>query len=129
VSFRQPVSRTGFVDAGWWPRSRDLTAELPALLEILWTASREITRVSYSMSFWDKAPRRMLVEGRPVRLGGFSYQSELLLTVVDARNADRIDFLVIPPETPPDVAARALELASRTDGLSSPADILEQANA
>ena len=29
---RGPV--TGFVDGGWWPRSRDLAAELPALLAV-----------------------------------------------------------------------------------------------
>lgn len=125
VSFRQPVTRTGFIDAGWWPRSRDLTAELPALLAVLWTASR----VSYSPDFWNEAPRRLQVEGRVVRLGGFNHLSPLLLTAVDARNNDRIDFLVIPPETEPRIALRALELASTADELNSPAEILEQASA
>jgi uncharacterized protein DUF5994 len=127
VSFRQPVTRTGFIDAGWWPRSHDLTAELPALLAVLWTASREIIRVSYSLDFWDEAPRRLQVEGRGVRLGGFHHLSPLLMTAVDARNNDRIDFLVIPPETEPRIALRALELASTADELNNPADILEQA--
>jgi hypothetical protein len=129
VSFRQPVSRTGFVDAAWWPRSRDLAAELPGLLEVLWTASREIIRVSYNLDFWDRAPRRLMVEGRAVRLGGFSYLNPLLLTAVDARNSDRIDFLVIAPETDAKIAERALDLASESDGLNSPAAILEQASA
>ena len=26
---------TGWVDGGWWPRSRDLAAELPGLLSVL----------------------------------------------------------------------------------------------
>jgi hypothetical protein len=127
VSFRQPVSRTGFVDAAWWPRSHDLTAELPGLLSVLWTASREIIRVSYSIAFWEPAPRRLQVEGRAVRLGGFNHLSPLVMTAVDARNNDRVDFLVIPPETDAAIALRALELVGHADELSSPADILEQA--
>src|SRR6185437_14781281 len=53
ISFRQPVSATGFIDAAWWPRSCDLTTELPPLLDVLWTAAREITRISYHLSAWD----------------------------------------------------------------------------
>lgn len=128
MSFRQPVSRSGSIDAGWWPRSRDLTAELPALLDVLWTASREIMRVAYSIEFWDEAPRKITVEGRVVRLGGFHTQDPLVLSVVDARNVDRIDFLVIPPETGAQIAERALELASETNGASTAARILELAS-
>lgn len=72
VSFRQPVAATGHIDAAWWPRSRDLTAELPALLDVLWTAAREVNRLTYYLHAWAPAPRRMQIEGRTVRLGGGS---------------------------------------------------------
>ena len=86
TSFLTPhPGQASLLDGAWWPRSRDLAAELPALLDVVWTASREITRVSYNLAFWDKAPRRLTIEGRSVRLGGFSYLSPLLLTAVDAR--------------------------------------------
>jgi hypothetical protein len=32
ISFRQPLSRSGFIDAARWPRSLDLTAERILLL-------------------------------------------------------------------------------------------------
>lgn len=124
VSFRQPVSTDGYFDAGWWPRSRDLTRELPALLDVLWTAAREVTRVAYNLEFWDSAPRRIIVEGRLVRLGGYHHQDPLLLSATDARSTDRIDFLVIPPETESEFAERALELASDIGQLHTPADLL-----
>lgn len=124
VSFRQPVSTAGYVDAGWWPRSRDLTRELPALLDVLWTAAREITRIAYNLEFWDAAPRKITVEGRLVRLGGYHHQDALLLSATDARNTDRIEFLVIPPETEPGFAERALQLSSAIGQVHSPADLI-----
>lgn len=46
---------TGYVDGAWWPRSRDLTAELAALGEVL---AIRLERVAYGLSAWDRAPRR-----------------------------------------------------------------------
>jgi hypothetical protein len=74
VSFRQPVTSAPHIDAAWWPRSRDLEAELPGLLDVLWTAARDMNRVSYAIDSWLPAPRRLDIEGRLVRLGGFTHQ-------------------------------------------------------
>lgn len=127
VSFRQPVTASGFVDAGWWPRTRDLTAELPTLLELLWDVDRDITRVSFNLDAWQPAPRRMQLHGKSVRLGGFHHQSPLLVTLTNSWGHDRIDLLVIPPETDAATARHALDLASATDGTDRPEHILEEA--
>ncbi len=127
ISFRQPVATSGFVDAAWWPRSRDLLVELPALLDVLWTAGREITRVSYNLSAWDSAPRRTRIAGRTVRLGGFTVSDPRLVTLLDSWQRERIDVLVIPPETDPDVAERAMQLASVADDPYSAAELLTHA--
>ena len=127
VSFRQPVSSGGFVDAAWWPRSRDLTVELPPLLDVLWTAGREITRVSYNLDFWEPAPRRLIIQGRTVKLGGYRWQDPLLVGLVDSWGQERIDLLVIDPITDPDVALRALALASRSGGTDRAERIMELA--
>lgn len=115
ISFRQPVSTAGFIDAAWWPRSRDLTAELPPLLDVLWTGAREITRIAYPLAAWDAAPRRMLIEGRSVRLGGFATSDPLTVRLSGLSGQERIDILVIPPDTDPAIAQRALLLASQAD--------------
>ena len=127
VSFRQPVSRSGFVDAGWWPRSWDLTAELPPLLDVLWTAGRDVNRVLYNLDFWEAAPRHLAVESRTVRLGGFRRQDPLMVSFVDAWGRERIDVLVVDPHTEPEVALRALALASRADSTDRPGRIMELA--
>jgi len=112
ISFRRPVSPTGYIDAAWWPRSLDLTAELPALLDVMWRAAREFSRVTYNIADWDPAPRRLSVERRMVRLGGFTSIDPLTIKLADERGAERIDILVIPPATVPAVAQRALRFAS-----------------
>jgi hypothetical protein len=124
VAFRQPVSTDGYFDAGWWPRSRDLTRELPGLLDVLWTAAREVTRIGYHLEFWDPAPRKIIIDGRLVRLAGYHYQDPLLLSATNAGNTDRIEFLIIPPLTEPKFAERALQLASAIGQLHTPADLL-----
>src|SRR5690349_10875019 len=108
VSFRQPVTSAPHVDAAWWPRSRDLEAELPGLLDVLWTAARDVDRVSYPIDSWLPVPRRLTIEGRRVRLGGFVHQDPSMISLRDAWGAERIDILVIPPDAEPDLAAAAM---------------------
>jgi hypothetical protein len=127
VSFRQPVTRVGFIDGGWWPRSTDLTAELPALLEVLWTAGRDITRISYRADAWTAAPPEMIIEGRRVDLTRDDYQNPLLITASDCARQDIIDLLVVPSQTDPAVADRMLRLASEPGNANSPARVLEMA--
>jgi hypothetical protein len=124
VRFRQPVSTDGYVDAGWWPRSRDLTQELPPLLDVLWTAGREITRVAYNSQSWDPAPRKMIVQGRLVHLGGFFHHDPLVLSAMNTGGADRIEFLVIAPDSDAELAERALQLAGEIGHLQSPSELL-----
>jgi hypothetical protein len=127
VSFRQPVTRLGFIDGGWWPRSTDLSAELPALLEVLWTAGRDITRISFRADAWDAAPPEMIIEGRRVDLTRDDYQNPVLISAADSARQDIIDLLVIPCQTDPAVADRMLRLASEPGNANSPARVLEMA--
>lgn len=112
--FRQPVSAEGYIDAGWWPRTRSLEDELPAFLDGLWSAGRDITRVTYHSGAWDPAPRKMYVSGRPVRLGGFTSGALNTVRLSDAWGRERIDVLVVAPDADPAVAERMLELAAES---------------
>jgi hypothetical protein len=127
VAFRQPISTSGFIDAAWWPRSLDLVVELPPLLDVLWTAGREITRVSYILRAWDPAPRRFTVGAHTVHLGGFNTGDPLLIKLIDSWGAERIDVLVLAPATAPDVATRAFDLASAADDPYTATEILTRA--
>lgn len=127
IALRQPVSGAGFIDAAWWPRSRDLSTELSPLLDVLWTTGREITRITYNLAAWDAAPRRLRIEGRTVRLGGFATSDPLTVRLSDAWGRERLDLLVIAPGTDPAVAKRALLLAGEADSPYRAAEILDRA--
>ena len=110
---------TGFVDGAWWPASRDLAAELPALASELATWGA-VESVSYNLDAWDKAPRKVRVDGRLVRLDGFRSQDHDTVDVIGARR--RLTLLIVPPETEPRAAEDALATASRdgnTDGVDA----------
>jgi len=124
VRFRQPVSEAGYVDAAWWPRSRDLAVEFPQLLEVLWTAAREITRISYNIADWDPAPRQIAIGGRIVRLGGFHTGARHEVRLSDAWRRERIDMLVVEPGADATVADRAMSLAGEADGTHRADEIL-----
>jgi hypothetical protein len=128
VSFRQPVSATGFIDAAWWPRTLDLNAELPPLMDVLWTAGREINRITYNIAAWDPAPRQMRIEGRKVRLGGFATSDPLTVRLSDAWGRERLDILVIAPDTDRAVAERVLSIAAEAGDPLRAEDIIADAN-
>jgi hypothetical protein len=124
ISFRQPVSPDGFIDAAWWPRSLDLVAEFEQLLDVLWTGDRDITRITYNIHAWNPAPHRMTVQGRVVRLGGFNSSDPTTVRLSDPWGRERIDVLVIAPDTDPAVAQRILALASVADSTYRAEEIL-----
>jgi hypothetical protein len=105
----------GFVDGGWWPHSRELTAELPALVDALQLAGYDVFRVSFSIAFWGDAPRKLATGQKIVRLGGFRTQDPALISLVDTSGWKRVDLVVVPPEAEPAFAEQALVMAA-TDG-------------
>jgi hypothetical protein len=104
---RGPV--TGFVDGGWWPRSRDLPAEVPALLAVLAVRLGPVEGVSYNLDFWGPAPRKITVEGRRIRLAGYRSLHPATIDVLSAGH--RITLLVVPPEATPQAAHGVLMAA------------------
>jgi hypothetical protein len=63
LRLRPKALTTGYVDGAWWPRSRDLAAELPALLAVPAVRLGEIPRVSYDLTEWETAPPEITADG------------------------------------------------------------------
>jgi len=116
------VPHTGYVDGAWWPRSDDLTTDLPDLLAVLSVRLGPIDRVRYKLNDWAKAPAEIATGGCAVRLDGYRLQTPNTLEVLGL-NRSRIVLLVVPPHTDPDrahatmTAAAALDDDSTVDGL------------
>lgn len=128
LRLRSPAHVGGFVDGGWWPHSRDLSVELPPLLAKMWSDGNDVFRVMYNLTAWDHAPRKLIVSGRLVKLGGFRTQDAASISLVDTGGWKRIDLVVIPPQTDPLVAERALALASLDTDPHRAGEILDRAN-
>ena len=97
------------LDAVWWPRSREATTELRALLPIV----RErlggaATRVSLNIDAWSAdQPRRLRIGDTLVRLGWFHTLDPTTVTLGHG-GEDRRSVLVIPPDWNSSVARELL---------------------
>ncbi len=107
------TSRDTVLDGGWWPRSTEAPAELPALIDALTSRRGPVTHVLLNSTDWDLPhPRRITVGGRTVRLGWFTSQPAGLLTLVCNFGRDRLDLLVVPAQSTPVSAEAALTSAA-----------------
>ena len=115
-------AREGILDGAWWPRSRDVGAELPALVAALTEHLGPVTRVGLDSSAWDELPTRLVVDGRVVHLDSFPVGDDTVL--VTRGDQDHFSLLVVPPGTAPDAARAAMTRALRADNATEAEQIL-----
>jgi hypothetical protein len=114
--------RGGILDGAWWPRSRNLTAELPGLISALTERLGPITRIGLDSAAWDEMPTRMTIDDRVVHIDVFSVGDDTAL--VTRGDQDYFSLLVVPPDTPPEAARAAMAEAVRTDNPKQAQQIL-----
>ncbi|GAV38256.1 DUF5994 family protein [Streptomyces acidiscabies] len=114
--------RQGVLDGAWWPRSRDITAELPALVTALTEHLGPITRVGLDTDAWDGLPTRMTIDGRVVRIDPSAVGDDTVLITRGER--DLFSLLVVPPHATPDAARAAMTEAARADNVTQAGQIL-----
>jgi hypothetical protein len=119
-----PAARTT-LDGAWWPRTRDLAQELPALVEELHRRGIRITRVAYNPDLWEPAPRRLDADGRTIRLGWFRNLDRQLLNMTGDLSRDRLDVLVVPPDTTAADAEHAFSAATDRANRQAPTELLD----
>jgi uncharacterized protein DUF5994 len=118
---KAPVS--GHVDGAWWPRTDDLTAELPDLLAVLSVRLGAVDRVLYNLAEWAQMPKRLITGGRAVRLDGYRLQPANTLQVLGL-GREKILLLVLPPHTDPEVAHEAMMTAAAPNDATTVGDLL-----
>jgi hypothetical protein len=126
VRLRDPNGTANrFVDGGWWPRTSDMSVELPKLLaEVSATAYPKVWAITYNLAAWDKPPHYIQVAGRRVRTGGFNRPADkAMVSLADGSGWQHVDLVMIAPDTDPAVAERALALAGQ-DGDKHRADAI-----
>lgn len=101
----------GLLDGAWWPHSRDLVREIPALAKVLDLQWGRITRVAVNPLHWPVIPRKVPVTGHVVKVGWFTTELDPHKLLLLSGHIGRWDLLVIPPETDPATARRLMSAA------------------
>lgn len=96
-----------YLDGAWWPRSTELSDELPALLEALSADLGPIALVGYHRAAWNAPQGELDVAGRSVHLEGFVSPNPPTLVVI-ADTGRRVALSVVPPETDGAKASQAM---------------------
>ncbi|WP_031072309.1 DUF5994 family protein [Streptomyces sp. NRRL S-118] len=102
-------AREGNLDGAWWPRSRDLAAELPNLITVLTEHLGPVDRVGLDSGAWEELPTRLTIGDRVVHIDSFPVGDDTVLITRGAR--DHFSLLVVPPDTAPDAARAAMARA------------------
>ncbi|KOU81450.1 hypothetical protein ADK94_26350 [Streptomyces sp. XY593] len=115
-------SRQGLLDGAWWPRSRNVTIELPALITALTAHLGPITRVGLDTSTWQDVPTRLVIDGQVVHLDADPVGDDTVL--VTRGHNDHFALLVVPLDTTADAAREAMARAVRADNITQATQIL-----
>ncbi|MGP3923909.1 DUF5994 family protein [Streptomyces sp. 8N616] len=104
------------LDGAWWPYSRDLARELPAMIDVLDRRWGRITRIAVNPTLWPVIPRKVPVAGHVVHVGWFAAAQDPHKLLLLSSTAGRWDLLVIPPVTGEAAAARLMAAATEPQG-------------
>jgi hypothetical protein len=106
-------NREGILDGAWWPRSRDVTVELPRLIVALTEHLGPVRRVGLDAQTWERLPTRLVVEDRVVHIDSSRIGDDTALITCGDR--DLFSLLVVPPEAGHGAACAAMAKAVRAD--------------
>ena len=115
-------AREGILDGAWWPRSRAIGAELPALVTALTEHLGPVTRIGLDAGAWEELPTRMIIDDRIVHIDSFPVGDDTVL--ITRGDQDLFSLLVVPPHATPDAARAAMARAVRADNVAQAEQIL-----
>ncbi|MDT0405775.1 MULTISPECIES: DUF5994 family protein [Streptomyces] len=127
LSLAPAGSAPALLDGAWWPRSRDLTAELPALASVLDPLWGRITRVTVNPAQWPVVPRKVAVAGHVVKVGWFRFEQDEHELLLLSYHVGRWNLLVVPPRTDPAAAMWLMAAASDPRRTSSASSLVAEA--
>ncbi|MEH0545376.1 DUF5994 family protein [Streptomyces sp. NPDC054884] len=127
LSLAPVCAAPALLDGAWWPRSRDLAAELPILTAVLDPLWGRITRVTVNPTQWPVLPRKVPVAGHVVKVGWFLAEQDPHELLLLSYRTGRWNLLVVPPWTDPVMAAWLMAAASDPWGTSTASRLMEEA--
>ncbi|WP_308268698.1 DUF5994 family protein [Yinghuangia soli] len=117
--------RPGTLDGAWWPRSRDIGAQLRGLVTALSAHIAPVSRVGLDRDAWDGVPEHLFIDRRLVHIDWFPIGDDTVLFTRDDGNL--VALLVIPPHATQHQARQAMAQALDLDNLAQAEQILVDA--
>ena len=95
------------IDGAWWPKNKDLTAELPDLLAVFGLWIGVVHRVVYDPRAWLPAPTRLIRHSEMVSLSPYRLVFSDMIYLIGTHSRDAVLF-VLSPSTSGEEARRLL---------------------
>jgi hypothetical protein len=111
MQLRPDVATEAVIDGAWWPRSLDLSLELPALISILSMQLGKPVLVVFDEDAWDLLPQRLHIDDEAIRLEGSVLNMPDRVTLIGS-DGQCLSLLVVPPNAATATATAALTAAS-----------------
>jgi hypothetical protein len=121
LQLKSHAPASAYLDGAWWPRSVELAAEQPTLVEALSDRLGELAVVGYHRNAWTQAPPQMQIERGTAQLPAFT-SDEPATVVLIGHDRRRVTLRVVSPQATETVARQELDAASKDLGDTPPAD-------
>ncbi|GGU74793.1 hypothetical protein GCM10010211_45890 [Streptomyces albospinus] len=115
-------TREQVLDGAWWPRSRDIGAELPSLIAALTDHLGPILRVGLDAGAWEELPTRLIIDDQVVHIDSFPVGDDTIL--ITRGDQDHFSLLVVPPHATSEAARTAMAKAVQAGNVTQAEQIL-----
>ena len=118
IQFTPAGQIRGLVDGAWWPRTRDLVRELPAITQALGTHLPHLERVGFYTNDWDPlSTNKIFIDGTRLQLEGFTVWAPGTARFVGPSGS--VWVVVVPPDADPSAARESMMRATASTPIIS----------
>ena len=114
----------GAVDGAWWPKSFDLSSELPDLVAVFGSWIGEVHRVVYDPSVWLPAPARVIRRNEMVSLNPYRLVFSDTIYLMGTHSRDAVLFVLSPSSSGEEARRVLCEVSSSAQPMN--AEVLRQ---
>ena len=109
----------GAIDGAWWPKSLDLSSELPDLVSVFGSWIGEVHRVVYDPSAWAPAPARVIRRNEMISLDPYRLVFSDTIYLMGTHSRDAVLFVLSPASSAEDAAHLLGEVASSAQPMNA----------
>lgn len=111
----------GAVDGAWWPKSFDLSSELPDLVAVFGSWIGEVHRVVYDPSVWLPAPARVIRRNEMVSLNPYRLVFSDTIYLMGTHSRDAVLFVLSPSSSGEEARHVLCEVSSSAQPMNAKA--------